>query len=195
MEKTPWRKTVDPNFIGTYVLPNDQPINAVIVKVEWKQIKVMGQNKKQAVATFAPNIHFDKPMLLNVTNMKRMERLAGSKYIEDWINIPVTLQREMDKTPTGGSDWALRIATIAPKITSDGKPSKAKLLPDTQAWNSAVEYVQQGNPMENVTKKYDLSPENLILFNQALEVKPEVAEEVKENVGEETQSHPTDEQS
>lgn len=187
MEKTPWRKTVDPNFIGTYILPNDQPISAVITKVEWKMIKVMGQNKKQAIATFAPNPHFDKPMLLNVTNMKRLERLTESKYIEDWINVPVTLQREMDKTPTGGQDWALRVSVIKPKVNAQGKATKPKLTPESPNWADIIKWVQAGNAIDAVTKKYEVSEADMITFNEALEVKAEPStDEPDQKEGEET---------
>lgn len=157
MEKTPWKKTVDPNYIGTYVLPEDKPINVVILRVEWKNTKVMGQDKKASIAYFAPNPYFDKPMLLNVTNMKRLERITGSKYIEDWLNVSVTLQREMDKTPTGGKDWALRVAPIAPKTAAT---AKLKLEPTSSNWGMIVKWVKDGNPIEKVWEKYDVSEED-----------------------------------
>ena len=157
MEKTAWRKTIDPNYIGTYVLPDDKPIDVVITRVEWKNTKVMGQEKKASIAYFAPNKYFDKPMLLNVTNMKRLERITGSKYIEDWVNVSITLQREMDKTPTGQRDWALRIAPIAPKTAGT---TKIKLEPTSGNWNSIVDWVQKGNPIEKGWEKYDVSDED-----------------------------------
>lgn len=172
MEKTPWKKTVDPNYIGTYILPDDQPIDVVITKVEWKNVKVMGQDKKQSVAYFAPNKYSDKPMLLNVTNMKRLERLCESKYIEDWVNVPVTLQREMDKTPTGGKDWALRISLSKPKTAA-----KPKLTPESPNWNDIIKWVQSGNAIEKVWAKFDASEADRKLFMEAVEVKEEESEE------------------
>jgi hypothetical protein len=195
MEKTPWRKTVDPNFIGTYVLPNDQPIDVVIIRTEWKMAKVQGQDKKKVLAYFAPNPHFDKPMLLNPTNMDRLERMTGTKYYQDWVNVPVTLQREWDKMPNGTKDWCLRIAKVQPKITSEGKPTKPKLTPESTNWNDIIKWVQSGNDISKVSAKYEVSSEDMVTFKQALEVKPEVAEEAKEKVGEETQSQQTNEQS
>ncbi len=115
---THWKKKlVDVNWIGTYVLPNEQDIIVTLIKVEWKEgVKVMGQAKSCFVATFAPNEYFDKPMILNKTNLKRVTKLTGTPNIEQWtnLNINVTLCQEMDKSVGGGQDWALRIKQTSP---------------------------------------------------------------------------------
>jgi len=168
MEKTPWKKTIDPNFIGTYILPEDKPINVVITNVEWKKTKVMGQDQKKSIAYFAPNQYFDKPMLLNATNMTRLERITGSKYIEDWKNVSVTLQREMDKSIGGGKDWALRIAPIAPKTSGAVKP---KLEPTSPNWPLIVKWVKDGNAIEKVWEKYEVSEQDKETLKKEVEVK------------------------
>lgn len=164
MEKTPWKKTIDPNFIGTYILPEDKPINVVITNVEWKKTKVMGQDQKKSIAYFAPNQYFDKPMLLNATNMTRLERITGSKYIEDWKNVSVTLQREMDKSIGGGKDWALRIAQIAPKTSES---VKKQLNPQSAGWAVTIDWLKKGGAIETISEKYDISVDDLEKLKKA----------------------------
>jgi len=129
--KTHWRKTIDTDWIGTYVLPDGKPIVVKIIRAEYKNAKIQGKTESRVVAFFEKNQYFDKPMLLNSTNMKRLTKLVGSPYIEDWhnLNLPITLQQEMDRTPSGGKDWALRISSIKPVVkTSKDFPEEAKKL-------------------------------------------------------------------
>ncbi len=118
---THWRKNLDPNWIGTYVLPEGQQIEALITKVHFeKGLKVAGKTKDGYVADFAANKYFDKPMLLNPTNCKRLTLLTGNPNFETWVNVPVFLTQEMSKMPDGSQDYALRIGF--------GKPAPAKPL-------------------------------------------------------------------
>ena len=116
--KTHWKKTIDPNWIGTYVLPDGKAINVKLLNVRFEVAKVMGKTENSAVARFEKNKHFDKPMLLNSTNCKRLSKLTNSPYIEDWNNLDITLCQEMDRAIGGGKDWALRISPIKPKSKS-----------------------------------------------------------------------------
>jgi hypothetical protein len=134
--KTHWKKTVDKDWIGTYVLPNEKPIVVKLLKVLYEEVKVKGVKGKYKVAYFEKNEHFDKPMLLSANkNLERLSHLVGSPYIEDWanINMYVTLQQEMDKSFGGGKDWALRIAPNPPQIkTIKDYPKEEKLLNESK---------------------------------------------------------------
>lgn len=131
--KTHWKKTTDTDWIGTYVLPDSKPIIVKLIRAEYAKVKIQGKSDDRVVAYFEKNKYFDKPMLLNATNMKRLTKLTGSPYIEDWqnLNMPVTLQQEMDRVPTGGKDWALRISSIKPIVKTEADyPNEAKRLND-----------------------------------------------------------------
>lgn len=113
---THWRKNLEPNWIGTYVLPEGQQIEALVIKVHFeKGLKVAGKTKDGYVADFAANKYFDKPMLLNPTNLKRLTLLTGNPNFETWVNIPVFLTQEMSKMPDGTQDYALRIGFAKPQ--------------------------------------------------------------------------------
>jgi hypothetical protein len=179
--------------IGMEALPSGKDITVVIDRIAWVESEVVNGEKKPCwVAYFQKNPYFDLPMILNATNKKRIARLAEDQYLERVKNLPVTLTKEMDKAIGGGKDWSLRVSVIKPKITPQGQVIKIALTPTSGNWASIVKWVQDGNAIEKVTAKYEVSPEDMVTFKQAIEVK-EVAEDVKETAGEETQSQPTDE--
>jgi hypothetical protein len=117
--KTHWKKTVDKDWIGTYILPDSKPIIVNLISVKYEEVKVKGVKGLYKVAYFAKNDYFDRPMLLSANkNLERLTKLTGTPYIEDWVTLDiwVTLQQEMDKAFGGGKDWALRIAAQAPQV-------------------------------------------------------------------------------
>lgn len=158
--------------IGCEVLINGNPINVTIDRIVWSENEVINGEKKPAwICYFKQNTYFTLPMVLNATNKKRLARLSGTPYLETVKNLPVTLCQEMDKAIGGGKDWALRISQIAPKVTASGETIKIALTPSSGNWSSIVKWVQDGNPIESVWKKYEVSEEDQIKFKEALEVK------------------------
>lgn len=159
--------------IGCEVLTNGNPINVVIDRIAWvEKEQVNGENKPSWVAYFKQNRYFTLPMVLNATNKKRLARLAGTPYLETVKNLPVTLCQEMDKAIGGGKDWALRVSQIAPKVTPAGQVIKTKLTPESPNWQSIVTWAQQdGNKLESVWAKYDVSAEDQVKFKEAMEEK------------------------
>lgn len=150
--QTHYKKNLDPNWIGTYVLPDGKDIVVKLLKVTFeKNLKVAGKAKNSHVAYFDKNPHFDKPMLLNPTNCKRLSMLFGTPIIEKWANMNVTLCQEMDKCVTGGQDWALRIRAE--------KPALPTLTVEMAAFPNVVDYVRKGGLIEDIEKRYVLTPE------------------------------------
>jgi len=158
---------------GIEILPNGKDINVVIERIVWSENEVInGEKKPTFVAYFRQNSYSTLPMVLNATNKKRLARLAGTPYLETVKNLPITLTQEMDKAIGGGRDMALRISQIAPKVTAQGAVIKNKLTPDSSNWASAVAWAQiEGNKIEAVWAKYDVTPEDQVKFKEALEVK------------------------
>lgn len=95
-----------------------------------------------------------KPMLLNVTNSRTLKSLTGSPFIEDWVNIPVTIY--VDKNIRFGRNTVegLRISTEAPRL------QKNELLPNTQAWVNAIAAYKRDGNLDAVKQRMTISPEN-----------------------------------
>lgn len=156
--KTHWKKTIDKDWIGTYVLPEARPIVVKLISVKYQEVKVKGVKDWYKVAYFAPNKYFDKPMLLSASkNLSRLEKLTGTPYIEDWekLNLNVTLQQEMDKAFGGGKDWALRISEVAPRV------KKTEILPDTDQWSNAIKHLKGKGDIKKITDRHTISELNL----------------------------------
>lgn len=160
--QTHWKKTVDKDWIGAYVLPlNDKgeylPINAKLIKVVYEEVNVRGVKSYNHVAYFEKNNHFDKPMLFNSkTNLQRLEHITKTPIIENWasLNIIITLQAEWDRAYGGGKDWALRINPKAPII------KLPELLPNTEEWKKVKAALVDGYTIEQIKGKYSINQEN-----------------------------------
>lgn len=93
-----------------------------------------------------------KPMILNAHNSKVMSNLAGSKFIDDWTNIPVSIHVEnvrFGKETVEG----LRISPM--------RPEKKELTPDNKtAWNQAKLAFKRDGNLVAVLKRMDMSKEH-----------------------------------
>lgn len=157
---THWKtKIIDINWIGTHVLPEGKDLVVEITSVKWdEQAKVMGQMKPSFVAHFAKNPYFDKPMLLNKTNLKRLSKITGTNEFESWVdlNITVVLCQEMDKAIGGGKDWALRIKAYDKPILTE----KSSNFESIKAGLKDNKFT-----MDKIKQRYSISSEMEVLLN------------------------------
>ena len=95
-----------------------------------------------------------KPMILNATNSRTMAQLAGSKWIEDWTEIPVTIF--VDNNIRFGRDTVsgLRISNQKPRQRQTVTPDNERL------WNGAITAFQRDGNFDAVLKSADISKEH-----------------------------------
>ena len=91
-----------------------------------------------------------KPMILNAHNSKIMANLTGSKFIDDWVNVQVTIY--VDSNVRFGKE------TVEGLRISPMKPEKKVLTPEnTEQWKQAkLAYKRDGN-LKAVLKRVDMS--------------------------------------
>lgn len=117
MSKTPWKKLVNPDYLGAYSLDDGNGgYTAIIASIAYVKVEtVTGPDGKKEEC---PVAHFKerdlKPMILNATNMKVLEKLFKSKYIEDWANRKISIGVESVKA-FGDVVDALRIKKTLPQ--------------------------------------------------------------------------------
>jgi hypothetical protein len=92
--RTHWKQLTDPRFIGAYALPEGQDITVTIRHVQKETVTMMGGKKEDHSLMYLAGGH--KPMILNVTNQKTLEKLYGP-YIEDWAGKAITLYASTTK--------------------------------------------------------------------------------------------------
>lgn len=104
-----------------------------------------------------------KPMILNAHNSKIMRDLTGSHYIDDWVNIKVTIY--VDSNVRFGRDTVegLRISPQAPVTT------KPVLTPDnTTVWGNAVAAFKRDGNLKAVMARMEISREHQqLIIDQA----------------------------
>ena len=119
-EQTHWRKLTNPDYLGAYALEPGQDITATIKSVRVENI-IGADGKKEdcPVMRFVEQI---KPMILNVTNAKTLEKLFKTPFIENWSGRKIQIGVESVKA-FGDVVDALRIRKFLPKEVGTAKCS------------------------------------------------------------------------
>lgn len=159
---TAWKGLTNPDYIGAYMF---QPGERKVVQIlSVSQEEVTGDKGKKQMCIVA-KLKDEKPMILNKTNCKTIQVITGSKYIEHWRGIRVTLY--VDDKVQFGKDIVegLRIEKQAPPLP--------ELTPTHEKWKDAVANVRNEKAtIEQIKKFYKLSEENETLFKEQLLIDP-----------------------
>lgn len=113
--KTHWKKTQNPNYIGSWDLADtegkyhDKTVTITGVKTE-RVHDGRGGEEDCTVVTLKEC----KPMIANATNLRAIARFAGSPYIEDWPGKQITLTVQKVKA-FGEVHDAIRVTKFVPK--------------------------------------------------------------------------------
>lgn len=109
--KTHWKKLTNPDYLGAYALEDGEDMIVTIKNVSKKIITGPNGQKEEAVVAELEGM---KPMILNKTNMKRITKVCGTPYIEDWAGHDIQLYTEL--VPAfGETTMALRVREFAPQ--------------------------------------------------------------------------------
>ena len=114
-QKTHWKKLQNPDYLGAYALNPGEDIIVTIktVRVE-KVIGTDGKKEECSVLYFAEQ--GIKPMILNVTNAKTIQKLFRTPYIEEWAGRKIQIGVESVKA-FGDVVDALRVRPFLPRVT------------------------------------------------------------------------------
>ena len=115
MSQTHWKKLTNPNYLGAYSIEDGKDLILTIRNV--RQEVVIGSDGKKdecIVCYFQENV---KPMILNTTNCKTIEKLTGTPYIEKWAGHRIQIGVEKVKA-FGDVVDALRVKKKAVKAQS-----------------------------------------------------------------------------
>ena len=102
-----------------------------------------------------------KPMILNVGNSKIMKSFAGTPFIEEWNNMPITVF--VDSNVRFGRDTVegLRISPEQPAV------EKNELTPHlATAWINAVEAYKRDGNLDAVLERMNISEANRALIKE-----------------------------
>ena len=110
--KPHWKKLTNPNYLGAYAFDEGKDMILTVASVGNELVTGDGGRKEECtVCHFVENV---KPLILNKTNMKSIQKALGTPYIEEWaghkIQIYVDPKVKFGKEITGG----LRVRNYAP---------------------------------------------------------------------------------
>ena len=111
MAQTHWKKLINPDYIGAYALDPGKDLTVQISQVRREMVTGADGKKEECTVAYLKD---QKPMILNVTNCKTIEKLYGP-YIEDWNGKYITLYAAKVRA-FGDVVEALRIRPKAPSI-------------------------------------------------------------------------------
>lgn len=154
MSKLPknWRDlhAYESNYLGSWDLNEDKDTIATISKCVVEDVSNGKTSDKLLVLYFK---QFDKGVVMNRTNLKAVEIVAGSSNPADWVGVRVSLYIQMVKA-FGETKPAIRIRNAAPpkpkKVVFDVEHKKTRDA--MQAINSGRFTVEQVLNMANWTE-------------------------------------------
>lgn len=151
-DKTHYRKAFNSPYLSAEDISG--PTNLTIARVALEPDKTQKTQDRFNTAYFKeseirPGEKL-KPMILNVTNSVFMKKKTKSEWIDDWVDVPVSVYvvptKMMGKNTTG-----LRLKD---------QEKRPEVLPDTQNWENAKNaYLRDGN-FDSVLKHADISEDN-----------------------------------
>ena len=109
--KTHWKKQFNYEYMGSYSLPDGKDV--ILTIKETRKEKVTGTAGKKEDCFVCYFEESDKPMILNRTNCKTIERIYKSPFIEDWAGLRVQIGIDT-VSAFGESVEALRVRNIKP---------------------------------------------------------------------------------
>lgn len=120
MSKTHWKSLTNPTYLGTYSFSDNADIMGTIKSVNNEVVTGEGGRKEECtICYFAENI---KPMILNKTNMKTIQKIAGTPFVEEWVGTKISIYADpkvkFGREITGG----LRIRSKALNIQASVLP-------------------------------------------------------------------------
>lgn len=109
---THWKKLTNPDYLGAYSL---EPGQDIVLTIERVQVEtVTGPDGKKEECMVCHWMEREKPMILNSTNAKMIQKLLKTPYIEEWSGHRIQIGVEMVKA-FGEIVDALRVRNFLPE--------------------------------------------------------------------------------
>lgn len=151
-QKTHWRKLDNPDYLGAYSLMdgNQRDLIVMIEKVVIEDVK----NERGTEPCKVAYLKGRKPMILNTTNCRTIEKILESPFIDDWKGQHITLYVAKIKA-FGETLDALRVRPKKPLI------KLPELTPTHNGWDGAKKAIEDGSyTIDQIKTKYSVSQEN-----------------------------------
>lgn len=108
---THWKKLTNPDYLGAYALEDGKDMIVTIKEVTNDVITGSDGRKEECVVCYFEGDV--KPMILNKTNLKAIEKALKTPYIEEWSGRNIQLYQEL-VSAFGTTTFALRVRDFEP---------------------------------------------------------------------------------
>jgi hypothetical protein len=153
-----WKKQFNYDYLGSYSLDGKKEVVVTIDKLA--QDQVTGQQGRKEDCFVVYYKEFDKPMILNRTNAKAIEKVSGSGLIQDWKGVKVTLFVEKGVKAFGDVVDALRIR--------DKKPMEQKMTSEIMKQMEFAISEGKGELVQMAMSKYTMTKEQQAVLRNKL---------------------------
>jgi hypothetical protein len=109
---THWKKLTNPDYLGAYALEPGQDL-IVTIKSVANEV-VTGTDGKKETCSVMRFIEDVKPLVLNATNSKTIQKLLKTPYIEQWSGRKIQLYVETGIKAFGDIVDAIRVRPFLP---------------------------------------------------------------------------------
>lgn len=154
-EKTHYRKAFDSPYLSSADIVEPTVLTVARVTLESDRTKKTKDHFNTAYFVekeLRPGEKL-KPMILNATNSKTMAALAGSKFIDDWQNVRITVY--VDGNVRFGKE------TVEGLRISPHAPEKRTLTPaNAKQWEAAKAAFRRDGNLKAVLARMDMSAEH-----------------------------------
>jgi hypothetical protein len=146
-----WKKLVNPDYLGAYSLENDGTFANKVVTIEAVSVQQVPDAKGDKQECVIATLRGEKPMILNRTNLKTIEKVMQNPNIETWAgrSIELTVQKVR---AFGDTVEALRVVPKAP-----APPALPVLQVGTPEFEKVKAALKQGYTVDQARKKFQIS--------------------------------------
>jgi ribosomal protein L34E len=115
-EKTPWKKLQNKDYLGEYdFLPGEEKTVTIASIGSGDVVGVGGETSTKPVMRFVEPV---KPLIVNTTNFKMMQRLFQSRFVEDWLGHQIILYGDPSVKFGRETVGGVRVKSTLPKQAS-----------------------------------------------------------------------------
>lgn len=148
--KTHYRKLQNTNYLGSWDLADENgnfKNRILTIKEVKKEMVHDGRGGQEDCVTVY--FHESKPMIMNSTNLKNIDKSFSTPIIEDWIGKKIEISVQKVKA-FGEIHDALRVVKTSLELT-----------PKHPKWNGAKKAIADKTvTIDQIKKQYTISPEN-----------------------------------
>jgi len=159
MKKTHWKKLDNPNYLGAYSLMVGDKTSELTAKIN-KVVNEEVRTAKGPVNCKVMYLQGCKPMILNTTNSKIIEKIYKTPYIEDWIGQKITIY-VANINAFGEFIDCLR---VRPSISKE--PAKPELIANSDNYKKVISALKGGYKLAQIKGKYQISKETETLLKK-----------------------------